>query len=225
MKICSVSGCNGKHKGLGFCAKHYCQYKRHGKIMDNEPKNEIILYEDCAEVVIYNREGEEVGRVLIDKEDVEKIKNYKWSMGNGYVYNGTVGKMHRFLMNCPSNKIVDHINHNTLDNRKTNLRICTQTENCMNRNKRKNTTSQYKGVCWDKQRSKWSVQIAINNKRKYVGLYDSEFEASIEYDRYAIMYHGIYCKTNHPIENYIDYIIGLGLDPTDFGIEEDGADI
>ena len=115
------------------------------------------------------------------------------------------------------NMVIDHINNNPLDNRIINLRVCTQTQNQMNRQKRRrNTTSQYKGVCWLKQNKKWKAQICINNKRKHIGYYDTELEASIEYDKAAILHHGIYCNINHPIENYIDYIIELGLNIDDF---------
>ena len=229
MKICSVPNCRGKHYSLGYCEKHYRQYRKYGHILERThfDKNEIIEYEDYAELILLDKEGIEVARTIIDLDDIDKVKNIKWYMNSeGYIVNSTIGRMHRFIMNCPEDMVVDHINHNKLDNRKCNLRICTIAENNKNRKKQNgNYRSQYKGVGWHKNSGKWSTIIYINNKRKYIGLYDDELEASIEYDKASIMYHGAYCKTNHPIENYIDYIIGLGLDPTDFGIEEGGADI
>lgn len=180
-------------------------------------KNKIILHDDYAEVVLYNKYKEEIGRAIIDLEDVDKIKNYKWHIAEGYANNKSTGKMHRFIIDCPKGMVVDHINGNTLDNRKCNLRICTIAENSRNRNKyKKNASSIYKGVSYDKKKGKWRAIIQINKKSKHIGYYDSELEASIQYDKKAILYHGVYAKTNHSIENYYDYIMELGLDVDDF---------
>lgn len=219
MKVCSVNGCNGKHCGLGFCKKHYNQYKRHGHILERTvfDTNNIIEYEDYAEVIMYNKAGEEVGRAIIDLDDVELVSKYKWYMDkDGYAQNHIVGKLHRFIIDCPSDMVVDHINHNTLDNRKINLRICTQAENSKNRGKRKNCSSQYKGVSLNKKANKWTALIYINDKRKYLGLFDNEYDASVAYDKSAIMYYREYAYLNHSIENYIDYILELGLDIDNF---------
>lgn len=78
----------------------------------------------------------------------------------------------RYLTNCPTNKVVDHINHNTLDNRKNNLRICTNYENNINKT---NNTSGCVGVSWDKNRNKWHVTF----KRKNIGRFSS-FEDAVK---------------------------------------------
>ena len=221
MKICKVEGCNGKHKALGYCDKHYQQHRKYGRILEYTifDSNEIIEYDDYAEVVLCNRNKEEVGRSPIDLDDIELIKNIKWGLRkDGYAFNRTVGLMHRLITNCPSNMVVDHINGDKLDNRKSNLRICTQAENNRNKNKYKGNRK-YKGVFWNKKANKWYSQIRINNKCINLGYFDDELEASIAYDRAAILYYGVYCKTNHSINNYIEYIISLGLDPSDFGVD------
>ena len=222
MKICSVDGCNNKHKGLGYCGKHYQQYRKYGRILERTTHdlNEIVIYEDYAEIVLYNKDDVEVGRALIDIEDIDKVKNYKWYLKKGYVYNNKVGRLHRFLMNPPNDMVVDHKNHNKLDNRKSNLRICTVQQNNMNKSKQKGSySSKYKGVDWSKRNKKYRVQIRVNKEKKYIGLYDTELEASIEYDKAAILYYGVYAKLNHSIENYIDYILDLGLNIDDFDID------
>ena len=64
----------------GMCTKHYSQYRRHGKILENtkyEP-NKIVEYEDHAEIILYNKNYKEVGRTLIDLEDIDKVKNLRW---------------------------------------------------------------------------------------------------------------------------------------------------
>ena len=79
MKTCKVEGCNNKHYGKGYCAKHYQQIKRKGKIYKTykEP-NDIILYDDYAEIIILDNKSNEVGRVKIDLDDVDRVSQYKW---------------------------------------------------------------------------------------------------------------------------------------------------
>ena len=222
MNKCKVEGCNNKHYGKGYCSKHYQQYKRCGHILNRTKfdSNEIVIYDDYAEIVLYDRDNMEIARALIDLEDVDKVKDYKWHLDSGgYIVNSKVGKLHRFLMNPKDNEIVDHINGNPLDNRKCNLRVCSQNQNMMNQQKRKNTSSKFKGCSWAKNKSKWCVHIQINKKIKHIGYYNSEEEGAISYDKAAIKYYGIYAKTNFPIENYYSYIIDLGLDLNDFNID------
>ena len=224
MRKCKVDNCNNEVCTKGYCSKHYMQYRKYGHILERTKfdLNEIVIYDDYAEIVLYNKDNVEITRALIDLEDVDKVSKYKWYLINGYVYNVKVGLLHRFIMNCPSDdEVIDHINHNKLDNRKDNLRICNQKQNLMNKQKtqRRNTTSQYKGVSWNKQRNKWRAQIRINGKSKHIGYYTNELEASIEYDKKALLYFGVYAKLNHPIENYTDYILDLGLNSNDFNID------
>lgn len=70
-------------------------------------------------------------------------------------------------------EVIDHINHNGLDNRKCNLRICTNQENICNCEIPKNNKSGCKGVYWAKYKQKWTVQVTINNKTKYIGRYEN----------------------------------------------------
>lgn len=181
MKKCSVEGCNCKVHAKGYCNKHYRQYKRHGEILERTiyDSNEIIEYDDYAEVVLYNKQGEEVAKTLIDLEDIDKIKGYKWYLDNhGYTTNNKNNiRLHRFVMDCPEDMIVDHINHNTLDNRKSNLRICTQQQNCMNKSIQSNNNSGVVGVYWDKIRNKWCADIRFNRNRIFLGRFNTKKEA------------------------------------------------
>lgn len=91
-----------------------------------------------------------------------------------------------FIDRTDSNLVVDHINHNKEDNRVVNLRWCTVQEN--NRHTRKTNkkcTSQYKGVCYDKETNKWIAKIGLNYGRIYIGRYDSEEKAYEEYCKKA----------------------------------------
>ena len=91
--------------------------------------------------------------------------------------------MSRVIMNCPKGKEVDHKNGNTLDNRHSNLRVCTHQENCRNRRPNKNCVSSYKGVSWFK--GKWTAIINCNGKHRYLGRFKNEIDAAKAYDKAA----------------------------------------
>ena len=147
MRICSVEGCNNnKHLTRGYCDRHYRQIRIYGEILERTSfdSNEIVIYEDYAEIVLYGRNNKEKGRAIIDVDDVEKVSQYKWHLTkNGYIattINRKRVKLHRFIMNVWKNEcdynsnVIDHINRNPLDNRKSNLRIVSQKENMNNKN-------------------------------------------------------------------------------------------
>lgn len=97
---------------------------------------------------------------------------------------------------------IDHINRIRDDNSIENLRDVTGSQNQWNRSIETERTSQYKGVHWNKNANKWHVQIQINGKRKYLGLFTIEIDAARAYDRAALEHFGIYAKLNFPIEDY-----------------------
>ena len=105
----------------------------------------------------------------------------------------------------PQNDI-DHINHIKDDNRIKNLRDVTRSQNSMNASIQSGTSSQYKGVTWDKRVNKWQAYITLNREFKYLGLFTIEKEAARAYDRAALEHFGIYANLNFPIEDYLDYI-------------------
>lgn len=99
----------------------------------------------------------------------------------------------------PENKKqVDHINHNGLDNTKKNLRVVTNQQNQMNKRKRKNTSSKYKGVTWHKQHKKWYAQIVFNGKHFYLGLFNNQKHAAILYDKKAKELFKHHARLNFP---------------------------
>lgn len=147
--------------------------------------------------------------VTIDDEDYEKIKNYNWGAykhhnGCYYVISKKrkctmVGwetiRIHRVIMDAPKGMSVDHINHDTLDNRKSNLRICTNAENRRNSISRKGL-SKYKGVSFSKEMKKWQACIFPNKKAIRLGFFDIESEAAIAYNIAAKKYFGEYASLN-----------------------------
>ena len=115
--------------------------------------------------------------------------------------------MHKFIMGENSKKPhTDHIDGNGLNNQRSNLRQCTNEENCMNRQPRKNCSSDYKGVQLNKLTNKWLAQIKVQGKNIYLGLFGIEEDAGIAYDTAAIKYFGEFSKLNFPKINNIDNI-------------------
>ena len=138
---------------------------------------------------------------LVDSPDFKKLSRYKWFVSShGYAIRDDERRkriyMHRFIMDAPSGMVIDHINGNGLDNRRENLRICTQGQNTINARKIKVKTSIYKGVYFSKVCNRWVAQIGLNWKRKYLGLYDDEKSAAIAYDKVARETFGVFANTN-----------------------------
>ena len=140
---------------------------------------------------------------LVDDEDFEKVNQLKWYVAyrdkkywcpvRGIKFNGKLKMLYmsRFIMNVTDSKIyIDHINHDTLDNRKSNLRVCTHAENCYNQRKSKRSTSGYKGVSYHKHVKKWQAQICINYKYIHLGYFNNPKLAYEAYCKTAIKYHG-----------------------------------
>lgn len=155
------------------CAKHYSQFKKFGYFRDTSPrtqrdKNNIVIENNYAYIDLYDKFYNIIAKAIIDIEDISKVKNIKWRMNcNGYVINNSNTSMflHRRILN--TDKMVDHINGNRLDNRKSNLRICNHSQNQMNAN--------YKGV-YD-YNGRYIAKIKLNGKQKHIGVFDIYEEA------------------------------------------------
>ena len=157
---------------------HYCCRKCYHESTKN-PIN-IIIKDDYAEINIKNR-ANNVITTLIDLDDLELIKNISMSPQydktiNGYyircLYNKESTSLHRAIMDCPSDMQVDHINHDTLDNRKCNLRICTNKQNSENKKVVK-SKSGHRNIYWNKRLNKWEISLGINGKSTYFGVYSN----------------------------------------------------
>lgn len=142
---------------------------------------------------------------LVDDEDFERVVQFKWTFtAPGYAYRQTYHKgvrerfyMHRFIMDAKThNEVVDHINGNRLDNRKSNLRVCTHKENTQNSKLQSNNTSGYKGVSFDKNRNKWISYISIDRKFKYLGRFNCKHAAGESYNKAAINLYKDYANLN-----------------------------
>lgn len=145
-------------------------------------------------IPLRNKYGEIISNSKVDEDDYNRINVYKWSIdGNGYA-RCRKGLLHRFIMKAAKDdQIVNHLNNDRLDNRKENLRFATSSQNNQNRNKKKECTSIYIGVC--KSRNKWSCMINVNYK-KIRNYFVSEIHAAYWYDMLALKYFGIDAKIN-----------------------------
>lgn len=146
---------------------------------------------------------------LVDDEYYEYLNQWKWfasldrKNGNWYAKRNAgkwphqmAVRMHRAIMQAPEGMEVDHIDGDGLNNQSENLRLCTHAGNIQNEKLRKNNSSGYKGVCWNKKYSNWSAQIEANCHNYFLGYFTDPVEAAKIYDEAAKKYHGEFANTN-----------------------------
>jgi len=154
-------------------------------------KNKYVI--DGDTLIIYNRKDNR--EMLFDADDFDKVNQYTWHIVKDITTTDYVNtnirnlnkkykslRAHRLLMNEPINMLVDHINGNGLDNRKSNLRIADDTINNHNNTKAK-------GYCWHKKNKIYTAYITANKKKIYLGSYNTEAEARAAYLKAKQKYH------------------------------------
>jgi len=148
--------------------------------------------------------------LVVDASDYDRVVAFRWTTQQGkcgtrYAYrfdrsNGRKRKvyLHRWLLEAEPRSRVDHINGNGLDNRRANLRACSNTENMRNIRHGRGRSA-YKGVAWSKRRNCWRAYIVVASKQLHLGYHADEAAAAAAYDDAAVKYFREFAKTNAEI--------------------------
>ena len=142
---------------------------------------------------------------VVDSEDYPSLTRFQWfaEYGGKTFYavrkqNGKSLKMHRWITNAPPHLVVDHIDHNGLNNTRKNLRLCTFAQNTRNATGNAHKTSKYKGVYWNRRIKKWVAVIQFNLKTHHLGYFTDETTAAHAYDKKAKQLHAQFACLNFP---------------------------
>lgn len=139
--------------------------------------------------------------LIIDDDDYQLVSNRHWTLNKSrntfYLLSQRpkpVIALHRLLMGFPEGLQVDHVNGNGLDNRRSNLRLATNKQNCANQVSPRGR--KYKGVYYESSSKKFKAHIRVNNVLKNLGRYRTEEQAALAYNKAAIKYFGEFAKLN-----------------------------
>ena len=137
---------------------------------------------------------------LVSSTDFKRFGSLRWcaelkkDSGDFYAkrgVNGSTEYLHRAIMDAPNDMKVDHRNHNTLDNRRHNLRVCSNSENIRNRRgPNSNSTTGVRGVTFDKSRGKWAARIVVGGKKLHLGRFDKKSSAATAYAEANLKHYG-----------------------------------
>ena len=170
----------------------------------------VLLYRKakygCAFRRIYLGDG---FYTAVNPNDYYRFRGYKWfpigRRGKFYAArsirtdnrNFNIRPLHRDITNAPKNRIVDHHNTNSLDNRSPNLRFATHGQNTYNRPKTKSkTSSRFIGVAFEKRTKRWTAYVMRKGKTRWIGRFDNEIDAAKARDKAARKYHGQFACLN-----------------------------
>lgn len=146
---------------------------------------------DSSSRTIHLKTGE---KVLVDSEDFEGLNALSWRLHTeGYAVGSVKGQtlyMHRMILDAPSATSVDHKNHNRLDNRRDNLRVCTAAQNSHNIS----TINVY----FFAERRKWCAQIKVDGRSQHLGMYPSEIDAQKAYSSACLYHYGDFACVPFP---------------------------
>lgn len=203
----------------GLCKKHYEQQIKYGKFLDSNPRtkydpNGFTIRDNYTEVYTYDKFNNLSYTFIIDTEDLPLILNYKWTYTRPkntaqgkiiYMINKKLGTFHRYIMGNPRGT-VDHVNRNTLDNRKENLRVASYTQQNLNTSKR-NSKFDIKGIDQhrDIKRSKrFMARFTIDGKT-YRSAWYKTYEEAV-FARFLLQQLSKDIIINGPMENYINIL-------------------
>ena len=188
--------------------------------------NPYIIRNGICTVFVRNRLNKVVAKFIVDEDDADRVLKRRWLVGrDGKYFITSLGKnkqiaIQNFIL---GSQMVDHINNNTFDNRRANLRVVTRQQNAQNVSKTKRkTSSKYLGVSWDKNLNKWSAFIQIPNmKIKRIGNYTDETYAAYQRDQWALQLYGEYANTNLNLDDANTVVVPRqdGIKPSSGALE------
>jgi hypothetical protein len=148
------------------------------------------------EVPLHGKNG--IGRVtLVDRDDYETVMQRNWFVANGYVISRGE-RLHRFIMKPAPGEVVDHANGETLDNRRSNLRVCLQARNTTNHRPYKNL--KYIGVC-RAGRGRYRATFKNQTLYKNLGVFDTAEQAALAWNKQAVIVYGEFARLNEVAES------------------------
>lgn len=201
-KNCLVQNCTRLSAARGMCQAHLRRVRLYGSPM---PEIEIgkvsVLFRKARPFKVILFKGERCIKLPLTKGDftILDIKDrwateFKWySLKGKYALRREGGLpiyLHREILKAPDHLEVDHVNRNGLDNRRSNLRLATHSQNAVNKEKPKSGTSQFRGVSLYRPRGLWQAQIKVNGKNRGLGHFKSEVSAARAYDKAALLEFG-----------------------------------
>ena len=205
------------------CGKHTVQIIRSQTLRSGKSKSCGCIDEEKYEKVnryvlkdgyyeVYNKNGD---FFLIDEEDYERVKQYRWSisihkdgskrvsaMPKDRKQLGHMSLLYHFILNEDNDCLIDHINRNPLDNRKSNLRKCTHVQNGQNSSLRVDNKSGVKGVWYDKVNNKWASEIKVNYRKIFLGRFIEKEDAIIARLKAEKEYFGEFSANQDLFEKY-----------------------
>lgn len=192
--VCCICGgpFSGEYGGKPYCNKHW-QRMYHNGTVEPKTRNRTCEYLVDGELLVVRTHNGET--ILADAEDHDRIAEHSWCISKtGYAVSnirGKVVKMHRFILGFEQceGKIVDHKNHNKLDNRKENLRICTAKENARNTSVSKNNKVGVLGVRKVKS-GKYEARIVADRTEYSLGYFETLEQAAAARKTAEEKYHG-----------------------------------
>lgn len=200
-RTCSMDGCESHVVARGLCGKHYQAKRKSGEMEVIRPHragvpDDPVVVGDVALVPLT------AGKfATVDISDLGLVEGRWWSAtrsGNTWYAVSRHALLHRVIMGFgPDDPDVDHIDMDGLNNRRSNLRGASRSQNMANTRAR-GSTSRFKGVSWSKQNKKWTAQVRRGAKMRCLGHFDDEVAAALAYDAAAIETWGEFARVNFP---------------------------
>lgn len=195
MKECKAPGCDKNPYRVGYCSRHSGHLYKYGKIVHtNQDRRPAVVVGDVANIPLGLNAKD--GYAIVDKEFAYLARDNWRKTHSGYpIRSIDKAYLHKVVMNVQDSE-VDHKDGDKFNNRTSNLRTCTSSQNKWNIGVPSHNTSGYKGVSWDKRRKRFHAYIKFHSKRYHIGYFEDALRAARAYDERAKELHGEFARLN-----------------------------